>query len=212
MPVRRRRAIAIAGGPPSGASDPAQRFGDHRRRLTAHAFAMRDQEPLGLPVEHLLTGGARGIAREKTQSPLARGTAVRPDKLIEPHQHPFPPDGSRIGKALDQVAKDRRARRAMQEHHFFHRKRSAKHDLVDVRRPLRVRAVAKLAIEAKRSPLPCKPRGRIQPRIGPAGMPGRQREVMQLVRRHDAGHRPDGLHRLSQVFRQPDRRPYPRVA
>lgn len=67
---------------------------------------MSDQKPLGLPIEHSLASGARGITREKTQSPFARRAAVRSDEVVKPQERAFPPRGHLIGKALDQVAED----------------------------------------------------------------------------------------------------------
>jgi hypothetical protein len=79
---------------------------------------------------------------------------------------------------LDQVTEDCSAGRAVKENHFLHGKRSAKDHLVNVGHPRAVRMIVKLSIEVKLFLSASETWRRVEPRMGPAVFPLRQKQVM----------------------------------
>lgn len=115
---------------------------------------MGEQEPFGMPSEHRIAGGTRPRAAEKAGLPIGRRASMLAHQPGEPHDRALPASRGRFRKALDQIAKNCRARRTVKEHYFLHGKGSAKDDLIDdVRHGRPTRLDTQLDMEVQIRPL-----------------------------------------------------------
>ena len=163
-----------------------------------------------MPSEHRIAGGTRPRAAEKAGLPIGRRASMLAHQPGEPHDRALPASRGRFRKALDQIAKNCRARRTVKEHYFLHGKGSAKDDLIDdVRHGRPTRLDTQLDIEVQIRPLVGETGQRMNQGVRPTERPLPQEPMVQPVRRDNVLHGPEGVHLSCQFLGESNRRPYP---
>src|SRR6056297_472161 len=180
------------------------------------AAAMRKDDPLGRPADHLLdTVGHRALVAKHPADAWRRLAVAVVDALDPRHGAVMRGQlGSLDGG--DQVGQDQAAAGVMEEYRFM-KARAALHDaLFQLPRPRPLGLIgAQLAIKAEVQPrlrraLRHARRGP-GPGLGPGRLPICDMREMKRVRRHQMTHLPERIKLRAQAIRQPRRRMHPEV-
>ena len=96
-------------------------------------------------------------------------------------------------EALDKVGDDSGSRGSVEEHDLFHNEAAMEDDLVDLGSPGRSRVIAEFGIEAEIGPAARESGRCVEPSLRPPAVPVPEKEMMDLVRRHQVAYASESL-------------------